>query len=147
MQEHSTGNRARGGNVGRRGAHTAGTADGMHRAAGVRTFRRPRRSFASLLGSVRAKRILLCALCFFTALVIAGTQAFPGTYPFGIAFAASAGGGLAAVSAALGGMLGSARIPASGGVWAAAIFSVRRKRTAPAARLVLPHPHRRPTGK
>ena len=123
MQEHSTRNRA----PGARG--TAGAAK-TARPAGVRAIRRQPRSLVSLLGSVRAKRILLCALCFFTALVIAGTQAFPGTYPFGIAFAASAGGGLAAVSAAIGGMLGSARIPATGGVWAAAILGLFAARCA-----------------
>ncbi len=133
MQEHSTGNRAREKNGGRRdptGRAGREAAAKTVRPAGVRTFRRPARSLASLLGSVRAKRILLCALCFFTALVIAGTQAFPGTYPFGIAFAASAGGGLAAVSAAIGGMLGSARIPATGGVWAAAILGLFAARCA-----------------
>ena len=123
MQEHSTRNRA----PGARG--TAGAAK-TARPAGVRAIRRQPRSLVSLLGSVRAKRILLCALCFLTALVVAGTQAFPGTYPFGIAFAASAGGGLAALSALLGGMLGSARIPVTGGVWAAAILGLIAARTA-----------------
>ncbi len=135
MQEHS--NTASTDGVRRDGARHDGRQKTEARRAGVRSFRAsgasgttagvargPKRSLAALLGSVRAKRILLCALCFFTALAVAGTQAFPGTYPFGIALAASASGGLAALAVTVGGMLGSARIPTSGGVWAAAVFGL-----------------------
>lgn len=141
MQEHS--NTASTDGVRRDGARHEGRQKTEARRAGVRSFRAsgvsgttagvargPKRSLAAVLGSVRAKRILLCALCFFTALAVAGTQAFPGTYPFGIALAASASGGLAALAVTVGGMLGSARIPTSGGVWAAAVFGLFAARCA-----------------
>ncbi len=79
---------------------------------------------ASAKNAVRGKRIALALLCFFAALLFAGTRAFPGTYPFGIALAASAGGVLSAVSVTLGSLVGSARIPAVGGVYALAFASL-----------------------
>ena len=39
----------------------------------------------TMLGTSAAKRILAALLCFAVSFFIAGAEAFPGTYPFGIA--------------------------------------------------------------
>ena len=89
---------------------------------------RVRKTFSAVLGAAGTKRLILAALCFITALLAAGTAAFPGTYPFGIALVASAGGLLQAASAAAGSLAGAVRIPGSGGFYAllfVALFAVR----------------------
>jgi serine/threonine protein phosphatase PrpC len=78
---------------------------------------RVRRSFSSFAGTAKAKRILYCFLCFLTALLFAGTAAFPGVYPFGIAVIAAAGGILPAAASAIGAVCGSVRIPSVGGIY------------------------------
>ena len=92
-----------------------------------------KRKLSSVLGSVWAKRLLAVSLCFFTALAISGTQLFPGTYPLGIALTAAVGGTLAAVSAALGSVIGSVRIPTVSGVYALTILALLGARIAASA--------------
>ena len=85
-------------------------------------------AFARTARGKRAVRAVLALCCFVTALLAAGTRFFPGSYPFGVALAASAGGILSAVSVTLGALIGSARIPTVGGVYAAAfviLFALR----------------------
>ena len=87
-----------------------------------------RRGAASLFGTVRARRLLPVCLCLAAAVLFTGTAVFPGTYPLGIAMAASAGGVLSAAAATVGALLGSVRIPAAGGVYAlifVGLFAVR----------------------
>ena len=87
-----------------------------------------RRGAASLFGTVRARRFLPVCLCLAAAVLFTGTAVFPGTYPLGIAMAASAGGVLSAAAATVGALLGSVRIPAAGGVYAlifVGLFAVR----------------------
>ena len=51
-----------------------------------------RERFFGLFRGVSGRRILCAAACFILALIVGAAEAFPGTYPFGIALAAAAGG-------------------------------------------------------
>lgn len=74
--------------------------------------------FAWFTGSVVLRRILAAAICFLLAFAVAGTEAFPGTYPFGIAMTAAVSGFTGTVAALCGAAVGSARIPTVGGAHA-----------------------------
>jgi len=75
-------------------------------------------SLSKLFGSVWAKRLISAVLCFTLALLIGGAEAFPGTYPFGIALVSAVSGLTATVSAMTGALLGSIRINTVGGTYA-----------------------------
>lgn len=77
-----------------------------------------RERFFGLFRGVSGRRILCAAACFILALIVGAAEAFPGTYPFGIALAAAAGGVLTAAACYAGAVISSAYIPASGGVYA-----------------------------
>ena len=72
----------------------------------------------TMLGTSAAKRILAALLCFAVSFFIAGAEAFPGTYPFGIAAVSAVTGVSALIPVLAGGLLGSAVIPVTGGVHA-----------------------------
>lgn len=72
----------------------------------------------TFLSSVWAKRIGMILLCFTLALITVATAVFPGVYPFGIAIVSAASGITAVLSAMAGALIGSAGIPALGGVHA-----------------------------
>ena len=77
-----------------------------------------RERFFGLFRGVSGRRILCAAACFILALIVGAAEAFPGTYPFGIALAAAAGGVLTAAACYAGAVISSAYIPVSGGVYA-----------------------------
>ncbi len=75
-------------------------------------------SAKTVLSSALGKRILSAVMCFLLALAVAGSEAFPGTYPFGIAVVSAVTGLSALVPTLAGALLGSARIPTVGGAHA-----------------------------
>ncbi len=75
-------------------------------------------SWKTMLSTAAAKRFLAALLCFAVAFLAAGAEAFPGTYPFGIAAVAAVTGVSALLPALAGSLFGSARIPAVGGAHA-----------------------------
>ena len=75
-------------------------------------------SLRTMSGTAAAKRVFAVLLCFAFAFFVAGAEAFPGTYPFGIAAVSAAAGVSALIPVLAGGLLGSVRIPAAGGVHA-----------------------------
>ena len=75
-------------------------------------------SWKTMLSTAAARRILAALLCFAVSFLAAGAEAFPGTYPFGIAAVAAVTGVSALLPALAGSLFGSARIPAVGGAYA-----------------------------
>ncbi len=89
---------------------------------------RKKKTLASLIGSIRMKRIISAILCFVLAAVVTGTQIFPGTYPLGIALTA-AQTGISATFATLAGVLvGTSRIAGVGGIYALALTTLAAAR-------------------
>ncbi|MBE6542123.1 MAG: hypothetical protein E7672_06715, partial [Ruminococcaceae bacterium] len=88
----------------------------------VRT-KNPVKEFFGSFSSVRTKRLIMAAFAFIFAFVVAGTSVFPGTYPLGIAAVSAFSGITATISAFLGSIVGSARIPTVSGTYAA-IFTI-----------------------
>ena len=84
----------------------------------VRAVVQTKPSWRTVFSTAAAKRIFAAILCFAAAFFIAGAEAFPGTYPFGIAVVSAVTGASALIPALAGGLLGSARIPVVGGVHA-----------------------------
>ena len=84
----------------------------------VRAVVRARPSWRTMLNTTAARRILAAVLCFAAAFLLAGAEAFPGTYPFGIAAVSAVTGAAALIPALAGSLFGSARIPAAGGAHA-----------------------------
>ncbi len=84
----------------------------------VRAVVQTKPSWRTMFSTAAAKRILAALLCFAVAFFIAGAEAFPGTFPFGIAVVSAVTGASALIPVLAGGLLGSARIPAVGGVHA-----------------------------
>ena len=70
------------------------------------------------------RKIACAVLAFTVGALVAGTQAFPGTFPFGIALCCAASGTLAAVSAFVGSLVGCAGIPGVGGAHALILTGV-----------------------
>ena len=81
-------------------------------AAAVTAERTPRKN------QVLMRKIACAVLAFTVGALVAGTQAFPGTFPFGIALCCAASGTLAAISALAGSLVGCAGIPGVGGAHA-----------------------------
>lgn len=75
-------------------------------------------SLRTMFGTSAAKRILAALLCFAVTFCMAGAEAFPGTYPFGIAAVSAVTGTSVLIPVLAGGLLGSVRIPSAGGVHA-----------------------------
>ena len=75
-------------------------------------------SLRTVFSTSAAKRILAAVLCFVVSLFIAGAEAFPGTYPFGIAVVSAVTGAASLIPVLAGALLGSARIPTVGGAHA-----------------------------
>ncbi len=75
-------------------------------------------SLRTMLSTTAAKRILAAILCFAVSLFVAGAEAFPGTYPFGIAVVSAVTGAASLIPVLAGALLGSARIPTVGGAHA-----------------------------
>ncbi len=91
---------------------------GFAKQSAVVVKRRTPDSIRLALSSSLAKRILTAVLCFMAALFIAGAEAFPGTYPFGIALLSAVTGAFTLIPALAGALLGSVRIPVVGGAHA-----------------------------
>lgn len=104
------------GNAGNAG--NANTVDAAAMAVAVR--KTPNRLRAVATGQT-FKRIFTAVVCFIVTLLSAGVEAFPGTYPFGIAIVAAAGGMAMLVPAFAGAVVGSSAIPAAGGAYALVI--------------------------
>ncbi len=85
---------------------------------GVPAVIKAKPSWKTMLSTTTAKRLLAALLCFAVAFLAAGAEAFPGTYPFGIAAVAAVTGVSALLPALAGSLFGSARIPAVGGAHA-----------------------------
>ena len=75
-------------------------------------------SLRTMFSTSAARRILAALLCFAIALFVSGAEAFPGTFPFGIAAVSAVTGASALIPVLAGALLGSARIPAVGGAHA-----------------------------
>ncbi len=75
-------------------------------------------SARTVLSSAMGRRILSAVMCFLLSLAVAGAEAFPGTYPFGIAAVSAVTGASALIPTLAGALLGSARIPTVGGAHA-----------------------------
>lgn len=75
-------------------------------------------SLRTLFSTSAAKRILAAVLCFVVSLFVSGAEAFPGTYPFGIAVVSAVTGAASLIPVLAGALLGSARIPTVGGAHA-----------------------------
>jgi len=86
--------------------------------AEIRAVVRPKASWREVFSTAAARRILAALLCFAVALFAAGAEAFPGTFPFGIAAVSAVTGASALIPVLAGALLGSARIPAVGGAHA-----------------------------
>ncbi len=84
----------------------------------VRAVVQTKPSWRTMFSTAAAKRILAALLCFAVSFFIAGAEAFPGTFPFGIAVVSAVTGASALIPVLAGGLLGSARIPTVGGVHA-----------------------------
>jgi len=69
------------------------------------------------LGSVKLHAILSCLTCFLLAFALAGTELFPGTFPFGIAILTAVSGTLSVVSSLVGVFVGSFTVTGVGGLY------------------------------
>ncbi len=87
-------------------------------SANVRAVVPVKASAGTVLSSAMGKRILSAVMCFLVSLAVAGAEAFPGTYPFGIAVVSAVTGVSALIPTLAGALLGSARIPTVGGAHA-----------------------------
>ena len=85
---------------------------------GVPAVIKTKPSWKTMLSTTAARRLLAALLCFAVSFLAAGAEAFPGTYPFGIAAVAAVTGVSALLPALAGSLFGSARIPAVGGAHA-----------------------------
>lgn len=84
----------------------------------VRAVVKTKPSWRTMFSTTAAKRILAAVLCFAVALFVSGAEAFPGTFPFGIAVVSAVTGASALIPVLAGALLGSARIPTVGGAHA-----------------------------
>ena len=90
----------------------------MKEKSDVRAVVPVKTTWKTIFSTTAVKHILAAMLCLTTALFAAGAEAFPGTYPFGIALVSAVSGVSALIPVLAGALLGSARIPTVGGVHA-----------------------------
>ena len=95
-----------------------GSGSGAPARTGTRAVTKLKPSWRTMLSTAAAKRLLAALLCFTVSLFIAGAEAFPGTFPFGIAVVSAVTGAASLIPVLAGALLGSARIPAVGGAHA-----------------------------
>lgn len=75
-------------------------------------------SASGVFATPQVKRLTAALVSLVVAWIVAGSEAFPGTYPFGIAMVSAVGGVGAMLPILAGALFGSARIPINGGVYA-----------------------------
>lgn len=93
--------------------------NGTEKASGeIRAVVKHRTSASGAFSAVPVKRLLTALLCLVVSWLMSGAEAFPGTYPFGVATVSAVTGISAVIPTLAGALLGYAGVPTVGGAYA-----------------------------